>query len=148
MSGVKSYLSAVFSINEDRGWHSRFTELQGYAYAAFAVLFFFAPSMVRTFFFLLEDTNILSDSALRCFFMLVFLIGSYYIVCGREGSRAFSLATGLGRPFLIVLPAIALYYAGDMDLGLMLIMVLFDGGFGVLTLVLSALYGVEKPFQR
>jgi hypothetical protein len=71
----------------------------------------------------------------------VFSIGLFYIAGGRSGSDAFCFATMLNRIPLVVVPALALAAAGQLDWGQAIVMALYDGGACLATIAMYMLLG-------
>ena len=114
-------------------------EIQGYAYCCFALLFCIAPFLARSLLPVHPPRR--ADGGIRWGYIPVFSIGLFYIAGGRSGSDAFCFATMLNRIPLVVVPALALAAAGQLDWGQAIIMALYDGGACLATIAMYMLLG-------
>merc|ERR1719277_459400 len=113
---------------------------------AASLLFATAPVIARTL-LILPDKKILSDGTIRLFYIPVFSIGFFYVVAGRAGNKQHTLASGINRIQWVALPACILAWQGVVDWGQALLMLLYDGLFGLITLLLVARYGLDEGFE-
>jgi hypothetical protein len=144
MKAITHVAKVAFSVGchaKPRGTLHKFIEIQGYAYCCLALLFFIAPFLARSLLFILPDEHTVSDGGIRWGWIPVFGVGLFYIVGGRSGSDALCFATMLNRIPLVVVPALTLAAAGQLDWGVATIMALGDGGFCMATIAMYMLLG-------